>query len=621
MNPLVSFSSTGVLFSAFIAILSLRLSKAPGWAHLRYLAWVALACVGVSAARTGEYLLAASPLVVVALRCELASLGAGILAWLAYSRAHLGLRASRAERAYAACLGAASVATLIPGFAFGSEVARRTLPPGLSFVDPVLTPFAEALYAAWAAGAAFLLVRYARAWRRGAPAARSHLLGALLGVGPCIWDATVTMTGAQLPYVTDPGLFLSLAIVPLALAESFRADVVTRRNDRTDLETLVTQRTSALTIRRHDLARSEQLASLGRLAAGVSHEVNSPVAAALANVDWLLDGSSDGEPPEEILAAVDEATRAVDRVRRIVRQLAHLTGAPTTPARTQRVELAPALAQAVRLAEAMRGRAVEIRAEACTPGLAASGDEGVIVQIAVNLLANAVDAIDEARTDGRVTIRASREGDRTAVTVEDNGSGMSAETLARVFEPFFTTKAVGRGTGLGLAVSRGLAATLGGSLRVDSRLGEGTRVTIDLAVASEPSGDAIAPPSGPRVPSRRRRVLLVDDERAVRAALQRLLSRYHHVETAGGVDEALTALAREPYDLVLCDVVMPDGGGERVYRAVAARDPEQARRIVFVTGGAPDEATRRFLAAQPQPVLDKPVDLATLEAVARTIAG
>jgi signal transduction histidine kinase/ActR/RegA family two-component response regulator len=619
VNPVVAFSASGVLFALFNALLAARLSKAPGWGHLRYLAVNALALVAVSAARTVECL-DRSPSVVVALRFEVAAIGVGVLAWFAYSRAHLGLARTRLERAYEIALGTCCAVALIPGAAYTEPVIWRRVPPGLTFVDPTATWFGVALYATLLTGGVALLARYVGAARRGVPGAHAHILGILFAAVPFTWDAAASTVGANLPYITDPGIFLSLSIVPLALAETFRAEFATRREEESGLAALVAERTTALGLRRDDLARSEELASLGRLAAGVSHEINSPIAAANANVEWLLEVGDD-EPQDEVLAALVEAGAALDRVRRIVRQLAHITGAPTASAKPQRVLLDPTLRQAAVLACAMRGKEVPIEVERPPEALCALGDEGAIVQIVVNLLVNAVDAVRADGSSGRIAVRAATATDRVAVTVEDDGPGMSTETLARVFEPFFTTKPVGHGTGLGLAVSRGLAASLGGALRIDSRPGEGTRVTLELPAAPSIRPDARAKEEGDAAPARRRRLLLVDDEPAVRSSLRRLLSRHHDVDVAGSVDEALELFARRTYDLVLCDLVMPDGGGERLYRTVEREDVERAGRFVFVTGGAPDEAARRFLAAQPQPVLDKPIDLAALDAILRDVAA
>jgi CheY-like chemotaxis protein len=191
--------------------------------------------------------------------------------------------------------------------------------------------------------------------------------------------------------------------------------------------------------------------------------------------------------------------------------------------------------------------------------------------------------------------------------VEDDGAGMSDEVLRRVFEPFFSTKAQGEGTGLGLAVSRGLVASLGGKLELQSAAGRGTRGIVELAEAAVPAArPRQAPSASPR--GRRRELLLVDDDRAVLRALTRILEPHYTVHPAGSVDEALAVADLRRPDVLVADVVMPDGGGPAMYRALRAQDPDLASRVVFITGGAAKEPVRHFLSSQPQPVLEKPID-------------
>jgi CheY-like chemotaxis protein len=195
---------------------------------------------------------------------------------------------------------------------------------------------------------------------------------------------------------------------------------------------------------------------------------------------------------------------------------------------------------------------------------------------------------------------------------------MEPEVLRRVFEPFFTTKPFGSGTGLGLAVSRGLVMSLGGDLRLESTVGVGTRASIDLDRAVGGRASA-ARPHPERHTSPQLTMLVVDDEPTVLTSLRRLLEQRYGIDVASGVDDALARVEARHFDLVLCDVMMPAGGGERFYRTLAERSPELARRIVFFTGGAVTDAARQFLHGQPQPVLYKPLDVDQLARVAERL--
>ena len=245
----------------------------------------------------------------------------------------------------------------------------------------------------------------------------------------------------------------------------------------------------------------------------------------------------------------------------------------------------------------------------------------MLLQVVANLVANAVQSISDHRGDGHVIIRATEAGDRVQLHVEDNGCGMEPDVLRRVFEPFFTTKPFGSGTGLGLAVSRGLVLSLGGDLRLESTPRQGTRATIELLQADPPKEEPRGRDARTAHPEPRRKVLVIDDEGAVLSSLRRVLEPRYGVALASGVDEALERLHAESFDFVLCDVMMPGGGGERLYRTLLGRSPTLARRVVFFTGGAVTEAARQFIHAQPQPVLSKPLDVEDLGRIAERMCG
>jgi CheY-like chemotaxis protein len=203
------------------------------------------------------------------------------------------------------------------------------------------------------------------------------------------------------------------------------------------------------------------------------------------------------------------------------------------------------------------------------------------------------------------------EGAYVSITVRDNGSGMTADVLARAFEPFFTTKAPGSGSGLGLSQVYGTARQSGGGVRIDSAPGAGTSVTIYLPRAS---AMAESPPSVSRLPSGagQGNVLLVDDDPLVRettAAVLRDLG--YEVREAGGGAAALDLLRRdERIELLLTDVVMPGMNGAELARLALDVRPELA--VLFMSGyAAPEEITgalRRHRLVR-KPFL--PADLAT----------
>jgi CheY-like chemotaxis protein len=182
-----------------------------------------------------------------------------------------------------------------------------------------------------------------------------------------------------------------------------------------------------------------------------------------------------------------------------------------------------------------------------------------------------------------------------------------------MFTPFFTTKPVGVGTGLGLAISHRIMASMNGSIRFESEVGKGTTFFLSLPVA----GPSVQPVST-KLPTmtkavRRGHVLVIDDEESLGQAIRRYLSADHDVEAVTSARVALDLLAKGArYDVILCDLMMPQITGMEVHDFVVKIDAKQAQRIVFVTGGAFTEAARLFFEKTPNQRIEKPFDLKTL---------
>jgi CheY-like chemotaxis protein len=181
--------------------------------------------------------------------------------------------------------------------------------------------------------------------------------------------------------------------------------------------------------------------------------------------------------------------------------------------------------------------------------------------------------------------------------------------LSRLFTPFFTTKPVGVGTGLGLSICQRIVTGFGGAITVTSEVGRGTtfRVTLPAAVGEPAERDAAAlavPPA-----RRRGRILVIDDEPMVAKALSRTLGLDHTVITVSRATEALARIAAEPpFDVVLCDIMMPHMTGVELYEELRRRDPAIAERVIFLTGGAFTATARAFLDSVPNQRVEKPFD-------------
>jgi CheY-like chemotaxis protein len=236
-------------------------------------------------------------------------------------------------------------------------------------------------------------------------------------------------------------------------------------------------------------------------------------------------------------------------------------------------------------------------------------------QVFVNLLLNAAQAIPEGRAPANVVRLAGRtEGGFAVVEVRDTGVGIPPENLRRIFDPFFTTKPPGQGTGLGLSIVHGIVSSLGGTIEVESEQGMGTVFRVRLPATSDAERPAAAPPAPPPAPPRGR-VLVLDDEPLVARAIARALEA-HEVSELTSPREALRRVeGGERWDVVVCDLMMPEMDGPEFARRVAEAAPEMRERLVFVTGGAFTTAAEEFLDRSGHPFLEKPIDAATLRSM------
>jgi CheY-like chemotaxis protein len=214
-----------------------------------------------------------------------------------------------------------------------------------------------------------------------------------------------------------------------------------------------------------------------------------------------------------------------------------------------------------------------------------------------------------------------------AVEVRDNGVGIPPQVRGRIFEPFFTTKPVGIGTGLGLTICHGIVTSLGGTLSFESEVGKGSTFRVELPAAVRTMGaNAIAHVSAdspaPSKPAARGRILVVDDEPIVCFSLERLLSTEGEVVALTSASQALALIrAGERFDVILCDLMMPEMDAPVLFEEVRRVAPAQAERMVFVTGGAFTVRAREFLESVPNPRLSKPFDVEALVELVRSRVG
>ncbi len=374
---------------------------------------------------------------------------------------------------------------------------------------------------------------------------------------------------------------------------------------------------------RDRLAREQRLVTTGMLAAGVGHEMNNPLTYVSMNLDVVIEelqamaGVSPSGRLRSILQALGEAQAGAVRLKKIIRGLRAFAREDSPPAPT---ELLSVVDLSINMAmHEIRPRATCVSEFADLPLVDA--DDSRLSQVLVNLICNAAQSFEEMDPSRNlITVRGALSGpDHVVVSVSDNGPGIPPAVRDQIFQPFFTTKPVGEGTGLGLAISQTIVESFGGELTCETMLGVGTTFSIRLhksVNASAGDDDSPAPMPAPR----RGHLVLIDDEDAVLRTMSKVLSLECQVTAFTDPRLALDCLLAETnVDAVLCDLSMPFLSGKDVYERVLAVKPELAERFVFMSGGAPREELRVFLASVDHERLDKPFELSQLRALVRRV--
>ncbi|MBA3684282.1 MAG: response regulator [Planctomycetes bacterium] len=380
---------------------------------------------------------------------------------------------------------------------------------------------------------------------------------------------------------------------------------------------------------------SDRMASVGRLAAGVAHEINNPMTHVICSVELARAklAQSGGSTADALLEAdrmLSAAHGSALRVARIVADLQRISRNDGDRLAPMRVEDALEAAIAIAMSR-IRGQCRLVRRYAAVTDIVAN--EGRLTQVFLNLLVNAAQALEQRDGEGEITVAIAPDGHGgVAVEIRDNGPGMDAEVLVHAFEAFYTTKPVGSGTGLGLSICYALVKALGGRIQLESAPGAGTTVRVEL-----PAGDALAaavvdastaPPVAPDHggtavrPSAeaRLRLLVIDDEPTILAIVEQSFQPHGDVTVERDPERALASLLAAdpcPFDVILCDLLMPRMSGADLVERVRRERPALAERFVLMTGGVPSGAIQEFLDRCPNPVIRKPFTIPELIRVCR----
>ena len=343
----------------------------------------------------------------------------------------------------------------------------------------------------------------------------------------------------------------------------------------------------------HQLVQTQKMEAVGVLAGGIAHDFNNIISAILGHSHLACEEIPDGNMARVNLEHIQNAgNRAANLVQQLL-AFGRRNGATKEPIRLDQV-----VTEVMDLLRASIPSTITIESDFDTPSGVIAADSTQLHQVIMNLVSNAVDAVGREKGTIQVTVKEAvvgadgitsdvnlPNGEYVTLSIADTGCGMDAETLARVFDPFFTTKRVGKGTGLGLSAVHGIVEAHEGAIRVDSRLGEGTTITIFFPVeeSSEPSD----PRAVKTEPDARgdERVLLVDDDDSVIDMIGSLLRRYGYtVDAMTDSTAAHSCYCANPghYNLLITDQIMPEMTGDVLARELLAISPELP--VILCTG-------------------------------------
>lgn len=351
------------------------------------------------------------------------------------------------------------------------------------------------------------------------------------------------------------------------------------------------------------LFQAEKLSAIGELVAGVAHELNNPLTAVVGYAQLLLETCEDPEMCEDL----ERINREAQRSARIVQNL--LAFARQQSSEKHSIELGQALDKAIDLlAYQLQVNNISLVREISPEPMIALGDRYQLQQVFLNLITNAYQAMYKAYGRGTLTIRTERaNGDTARIYFADDGPGVPTEIANRIFDPFFTTKDVGEGTGLGLSICLGIVQEHEGKIWLDQEVERGATFVIELPLDDEEQGVHEEDLKLEPIRYQGLSILVIDDEPEIVFLLQRVLEgEGYDVVAVNGGHEALEALSRGSYDLVICDLKMPGIGGRDIFDYVTEHRPELVDRVIFTTGDTVSSDSRAFLQETQQPFISKP---------------
>ena len=389
---------------------------------------------------------------------------------------------------------------------------------------------------------------------------------------------------------------------PLFDADQKISGVVSSLRDITEAKTFEQQ-----------LMQKEKFASMGQMMAGAAHELNNPLTAILGVSDLLRERATDDATRRQVEIILQQARRAAAIVQNLL-ALAVPTGQKRLKVKVE--EVIAKVIESHQKSLQQRNIIADVTVAGKLPEV--EGDPRLLAQVFANILLNAEQAISSVRDKGTVRISLSQAGNNVLVEFADDGPGIPREIADKIYDPFFTTKRPGGGSGLGLTICLGVIKDHGGRIELQTSEGAGAAFRIFLPAIVEKRPEAPnsasarrAAPVSPALSGRK--LLIVDDEESIREIVQDGLSaRGMNVECAASSEEALTLLAGNTYEIVLCDFNLPGLSGEQLFEQLRAQAAGTLPRFVFMTGDLLERSTIASFADRGAHVLQKPFQISAL---------
>ena len=347
------------------------------------------------------------------------------------------------------------------------------------------------------------------------------------------------------------------------------------------------------------LVRSEKLASLGELVAGVAHELNNKLLPVLAYAQLL----KEQDFSEDIIRYVDTIEKSAAGASAVVSSL--LSFARPSSSKRDPVNLNVTMRDTLALLDyRFKSSKVKVDLRLDEDMSLTMADEKQVSQVFLNLVNNAFQAME--KSGGTLTIRSICEGDKLCFIISDTGCGISKENLLKIFDPFFSTKGSG-GTGLGLSVSHGLIRAHGGDISVESKENKGTTFTLRLPITKATAKELLpSDVSMRRDGSGKFRVLVAEDDPDCRSAVSDILRMEYDVTAVENGKEAIRHLSGSDYDLLIIDCMMPGLNGFELYKWLLDNRAELREKVVFMTGDIFVPEIKSFIETTGCPYITKP---------------